>query len=134
MMDPNSVYLVTLPLATRTLRLCARENVATLADAISRSDAEWLRAPYCGRKTLNNLKETIAAEYPEIYQWWGIEDRNGWRPIWTAPTDGTKIMLWDRMRYRIAHRWESYWIDECDGMPLILPPTHWRPLPDPPNK
>lgn len=59
-----------------------------------------------------------------------------WRPIATAPKDGTPILGW--------------WVDECmivdwcvfvkrwrsthDGEDMFEPePTHWMPLPDPPK-
>ncbi len=61
-----------------------------------------------------------------------------WRPIRTAPKDGSWILLY----HRYARIGDWYWDgtewtddvltwgeDEKDG----LGPTHWMPLPDPPG-
>ena len=65
----------------------------------------------------------------------------GWRPIETAPKDGTKIIAFDKMmaEYFVAFFVSTGWIQEwrCDGVrgPEIdfdIFPTHWMPLPQPP--
>ncbi len=77
----------------------------------------------------------------------------GWRPIDTAPRDGTRVDLWvihpDRPGYRETDcRWEtddegSEWFDRRGGMvegfkildqPYLIRATHWRPIPGPPAK
>lgn len=73
------------------------------------------------------------------------EAEDGWRPIETAPKDGTKIDLWcvsDGMigtRVPYAHwcdRW-CFWGDEAADSDFLVheygEPTHWRPLPPPPK-
>lgn len=73
-----------------------------------------------------------------------------WQPIETAPKDGTRILLFDGMGIAIA----SWWVpdptdfDDDDDFDEPLPgwcvesaecvefwhePTHWMPLPEPPN-
>lgn len=65
----------------------------------------------------------------------------GWRPIATAPKDGTRILLW--IGYALVGSFfdcncagEELWEDH-DGMALDRErqtPTHWMPLPAPPAK
>jgi len=61
-----------------------------------------------------------------------------WRPIETAPKDGTTIWA---CHWRMAHRgmlsfWEGRWqlVDELENLPkgYGFEPTHWMPLPEPP--
>lgn len=71
-----------------------------------------------------------------------------WEPIETAPMDGTEIDVWARndkgMERRICNvSWERMadWDGrEFDGWTGMYPhyggkytPTHWMPLPEPPN-
>jgi hypothetical protein len=54
-----------------------------------------------------------------------------WRPISTAPRDGTRVLLWDEQgveligSYRPGSRWYT---DRGD----VVKPTGWMPLPPPP--
>lgn len=62
-----------------------------------------------------------------------------WRPIGEAPKDGTRIIVasdeygsvwcdvWWEVRPRAGARWTSF------VGPLRFQPTHWMPLPAPPN-
>ena len=89
-------------------------------------------------------------------------EEDGWRPIETAPKDGTDILLWSSVGVRgdggaTIGRWTSEeecrrqigdcggecrcpeyeyddpsWISWDGGFTLEHPPTHWRPLPPPP--
>lgn len=69
-------------------------------------------------------------------------DSNGWRPIETAPTDGTFVLLWpgngwaNHRAPTAGHRAPSlmdgkskWWDDEGQE----ISPTHWQPLPPPPE-
>jgi hypothetical protein len=74
-----------------------------------------------------------------------VQPEEGWRPIETAPRDGTEIDLWgywpenDRWK-RTADAWwdsaENCWrLDQYrhEGMYVHRPRfTHWQPLPVPP--
>lgn len=69
-----------------------------------------------------------------------------WKPIETAPKDGTVILLYGSEGFTLAkwsHLWNySFWVaisgnekcftyDEC--YVEISDPTHWMPLPDSPQ-
>jgi hypothetical protein len=64
-------------------------------------------------------------------------NETAWQPIETAPKDGTRILVCQRMvrgemvfrSVRITHWWFSFgrW-NMTRGTP-----THWMPLPDPPE-
>lgn len=75
---------------------------------------------------------------------------DGWQPIETALRDGTRIMLFIpvldpptiQAQWRACHEggWDyGEWVDVRDndvialGEGDIAKPTHWRPLPEPPN-
>ena len=59
-----------------------------------------------------------------------------WQPIETAPKDGHHILL-----YRPEIQFTGYYASGCDkwiinapDLPVMYPPpTHWRPLPEPPE-
>ena len=55
-----------------------------------------------------------------------------WQPIETAPKDGREILGWfgsaSVIRWHIGT--ESFW---TDGFMRLREPTHWMPLPEPPE-
>ena len=60
-----------------------------------------------------------------------------WKPIETAPKDGTSILAWgdnwsepEKCIY-VNERW--YIVNVLDDMGLVNP-THWIPLPEPPEE
>lgn len=79
-----------------------------------------------------------------------LQDINIWQPIETAPKDGTKILGYDpdigvsTMSYFDDGSLVFYsksWIialfdvcDECYPKPIGINPTHWMPLPPPPQQ
>lgn len=60
-----------------------------------------------------------------------------WRPIETAPKDATWVLTWDGNSQSVAcyeksaGGWYFAW-HEYDG-PVTIQPTHWQPLPEPPQ-
>lgn len=68
-----------------------------------------------------------------------LEPDNGWQPIETAPKDGTQIVLIGR--YPDGKTWsdqyQSWWLNGIWERRFhridVVPPTHWRPLPAPPE-
>lgn len=60
-----------------------------------------------------------------------LEAAQAWRPIETAPKDGTRILAYGG--WGIAIIWWSSWLEWYDGEGAHLEPTHWQPLPSPPG-
>ena len=60
---------------------------------------------------------------------------HGWRPIETAPKDGTNILVYSKGRI-ISACWSiamEDWAEVLHGY-TMFPPTHWQPLPKPPQE
>lgn len=60
-----------------------------------------------------------------------------WRPIETAPKDGTKILAWyDGQGHLLVHWGYAYgirgWLDRNGNIEYT--PTHWMPFPKPPQE
>jgi hypothetical protein len=62
----------------------------------------------------------------------------GWQPIETAPRDGEYFLAWNGNWRGLARFWEpNYegdppWVDETTQY-IVPEPTHWMPLPEPPE-
>lgn len=63
-----------------------------------------------------------------------------WQPIETAPKDGTKILSFEDDEFAVVwwqlDRWgkEGQWSVTASRGGWYLSPTHWMPLPNPPEK
>ena len=63
-----------------------------------------------------------------------------WQPIETAPKDGTQILIWDG-NVRIVAEWGDvpgdlrmgWWATNKSYLDSPYEPTHWAPIPEPPN-
>jgi hypothetical protein len=58
-----------------------------------------------------------------------------WKPIETAPKDGTTIITWEPDGKGVYFEWwdeDSWYYDEEWGNGSKNP-THWMPLPEPPK-
>lgn len=62
---------------------------------------------------------------------------DNWQPIETAPKDGSQILLYGRVDSDRAFRhigfWSERWNDWLDMTMSFSVPTHWMPLPAPPE-
>lgn len=58
-----------------------------------------------------------------------------WQPIDTAPHDGTALLLfhpeWDTLLVGLHYAETAGWQSSCGD--LLDEPTHWMPLPPPPQ-
>ena len=54
-----------------------------------------------------------------------------WRTMDTAPLNGTRVLLWDGMHMRVGFgTYRGWWTDPAG---YLMEPTHWQPLPKPPE-
>lgn len=73
-------------------------------------------------------------------------DSAGWRPIGTAPKDGTEVDLWADGERKADSFWgvpsfskldPPTWVQDRPDLghpvPIYDEPTHWRPKPPPPT-
>jgi hypothetical protein len=65
------------------------------------------------------------------------EAASEWRPIATAPDDGSHVLLWDRV-VGLLQGWtdrDGKWCHAWDGEEIPRPEdlTHWRPQPKEPR-
>lgn len=75
-----------------------------------------------------------------------LDEPTGWQPIETAPKDGTRVLaIWGKHGTQIIYwySWEerpeylvkagACWKPENQRCPINATPTHWMPLPHPPE-
>lgn len=64
-----------------------------------------------------------------------LADLRGWQPIETAPKDGAEILIgWpDDVQIGWWERSRGYFGWHEASSPRTMQPTHWRPLPAPPE-
>ena len=73
------------------------------------------------------------------------KDNQGWQPIETAPKDGTHILIFcphDDVPIAVGHMWAgegpAFWSYADELLMNVCPegcdPTHWMPLPPPPEQ
>ena len=91
-------------------------------------------------RSSNLVSEEVEAEVSAALTQMVADERryagSPWRPIATAPKDGTPVLGWWGTECMIVdwcvvvERWGS----THDGEDMFEPePTHWMPLPEPPN-
>lgn len=56
-----------------------------------------------------------------------------WLPIETAPKDGTKILVIDKLGVRRVGSWNYGWFDSGSYDGFFISPIRWQPLPEPPK-
>ena len=101
---------------------------ADLRTRLEAAEAEVARLAMFALETERRSTETAGAD-------------EGWQPIETAPKDGTHILAYcDRMKEvgevmwsTSFGRWGATWVIAGFNQPWASRPTHWRPLPAPPQ-
>lgn len=105
--------------------------------SIPKNEAEWWAS-----REIERLREELQAE----------RDKGGWKPIGTAPKDGTVILGFGEAAGEIngpfgepemlTISWLNGWTDYAgyewsaqgtDAHCIWMKPTHWHPLPPPPK-
>ena len=115
------------------------EMIASFADEPAARDANFIAAanPKAILALIRELREARAAVAAE---------REAWKPIETAPRDGTVILLGSRggcwigkwlqiygSGYRPENPWSSLMLNHNHMGEKWMQPTHWMPLPQPPR-
>lgn len=102
------------------------------------------------------IKQFFAATKSGNAQWWTDEvsaavvddlaaceaelanehKKNQWKPIETAPKDGTKILVWCPSAHGLDELYAVCAYHEDAGFCVceLREPTHWQPLPQPPER
>ena len=113
------------------------------------NEIHWPQGVMAALRSRGHSDEKIAAMGPrmaflEFCEWnglcgWGetlwemAHEMEGWRPIKTAPCDGSRVLLFTHMP--IVGSYQNFrdqgWFTD-NGRPLI--PTHWMPLPKAPEE
>ncbi len=70
-----------------------------------------------------------------------MKDASLWRPITSAPQDGTEVLVFINGHIAVAICTEGRWqavvagqrVSDTAGVMDLGTPTHWRPLPPPPG-
>ena len=77
--------------------------------------------------------ETIAHQVISLWLEEYKKAQPGWRPIDTAPKDGTTVLVANDKYVAEGSFFTGYW---SWGMPIAdeIQPTHWMPLPPPPTE
>lgn len=67
----------------------------------------------------------------------GVRAVSAWQDISTAPKDRTVVLVFIPL-FKMSTRQPAFWngkdwIHSWDHEPLAMPPSHWQPLPEPPD-
>lgn len=90
--------------------------------------------------SINDLKALIENAFDEyvLARPLSAGEKDDWRPIHTAPKDGTRMLLYSKGHLVMLGGWAghgsyggpSWW---SNNVPILPQPTKWQPLPDLPN-
>jgi hypothetical protein len=92
--------------------------------------AEIARETFAQTADFQTVADAVVAEH----------ERRRWRGIESAPKDGTPIFAWfDGLEFATAVRYQpgddlSDYVSIWDFTPMAENPTHWTPIPAPPQE
>lgn len=145
-MNPFDILFedIDMEMSTRLMNCVEGENMVTLGDIANRTQAEWLRCPNFGRKTLIEL-EWLLAEFGlslRPHNWGKIkyaEPKQNvvpmqWQDMKTAPLDGTRVILFYADDVRTGCFCQGFWLmDQPGEVRINEEPSYWMHLPRPPK-
>lgn len=116
------------------------------------TDSGWTEADQARADLIADIACEVSENEDLVAMVLDAYDARQWRPIESAPKDGTRVMLcrpragndvrivfgsWDADPY--AQKPRPFWSDDQDRIwgrdhQRKMVPTHWQPLPAPPQK
>ena len=105
-----------------------KREVMMAAKDISRIDPEQI-AYTCSPFHIQSVIEDLIEEMRRLQI---VEEASRWRPIETAPKDGTDLLLWCGWCITGFRDENGFWTE--DGTQSIQMVTHWIPSPPPPGE
>jgi len=107
-------------------RMTAEEQAKALREQLGTMTTKFLSVEGQLQRTEAELRDARGLLDKE-------RERHQWRPIETAPKDGTYVLSWDPVEIGFLEviQWKP-WGWETASFDSIAP-THWMPLPEPPK-
>lgn len=137
--DPDHPHLIDGQFQSDKYPTCPRSKVPLSCKDRTAQDLLW---EYAQRR--RTVDAEFSADMEEALRLAGyvpaaVVQQDGWRPIETAPTDGTEVDLWAGDRCTNCHfnlgkwlRWDSASVDDEPSWHVIVNPSYWMPLSLPP--
>ena len=72
-----------------------------------------------------SMVEQVSDTFAGVQKWISVSDR--------MPEDGKVVLAWNRNRAVFGYARDGQWIDTLYGWVVPNGPTHWMPLPEPPE-
>lgn len=133
-----------------TTKSVSKSNPAEFLKLKYAAPPECCKCGSCQLVPVQRLREIVAEHDALLARIAELETERAWRPIESAPKDGTCFDAWlgdaededlefycGNTKYRRSPNW--HWLDGkfrpfmgLRPIPVFVQPTHWQPLPAPP--